>query len=225
MEPIEEAWASCRSSQRPPPRPHAPCAAQTMAVKAATGRARPPVASTSQAQRKTTPTAAAPSTTTRISQLAASLPPAAPASASLNPLADLIELYRALPLDLPGAPGGGGPAREQNRQQVHTALHSIKGVFEHLIRQGRLHGVLKSAKKVKAVGGAGASAAKAKEDETVVRVKEWLTERWHEYLEHTAQVVSSHWDSGVRVRSVCPSLATSNAEALRLISPSNSSRP
>ncbi|BGP55181.1 hypothetical protein JCM8202_006348 [Rhodotorula sphaerocarpa] len=189
-----------------------------MAVKAATCRARPPVASTSQAQRKTTPTAAAPSTTTRISQLAASLPPAAPASASLNPLADLIELYRALPLDVPGAAGGGGPAREQNRQQVHTALHSIKGVFEHLIRQGRLHGVLKSAKKVKAVGGAGASAAKAKEDETVVRVKEWLTERWHEYLEHTAQVVSSHWDSGVRLSALNALMSLVKTESLFLTS-------
>lgn len=165
------------------------------------GKGKQPVASTSKAApSKSTE----PSLSTRISQLAASLPPAAPASASLNPLADLIELYTAIPLTV--AESASTKAQEVNRQQVHTALHSIKGVFEHLIKHGRLHGVLKTAKKVKAGDGTG---IKAREDETVQRVKEWLKARWEEYLAHTAKVVSAHWDSGVRVRAILRSLGSS----------------
>lgn len=136
---------------------------------------------------------------TVISRLAASLPPSAPASASLNPLADLVDLYANLPLS-PLPDRATTAEREQNRQAVHSALHSLKAVFEHLIKHGRLHGVLKSsAKRVKSDSGKRDGTVTAQEDETVLRVKEWLKERWHEYLEATAKVISTHWESGVRV--------------------------
>ncbi|GAA5982170.1 hypothetical protein JCM10908_004766 [Rhodotorula pacifica] len=151
---------------------------------------------------------------TRISQLAASLPPSAPASASLNPLADLIDLYASLPLALP-ATTTTTKEWEENRQLVHTALHSLKGVFEHLIKHGRLHGVLKNAKRVKGSEGA---TTKAKEDETVARVKEWLKDRWDEYLQQTARVVSAHWDSGVRLSALNALMSLVKTESLFLTS-------
>lgn len=162
-------------------------------VKSLAGKGKQPAASTSRPP--TAPVDGSPSVQTLISRLAASLPPSAPASASLNPLADLIDLYASLPLAVPDR--ATTKQREQNRQAVHAALHSLKAVFEHLIKHGRLHGVLKSAKRVKGPELAGGS--RAKEDETVLRVKEWLSERWKEYLDATAKVVSAHWDSGVRV--------------------------
>lgn len=161
-----------------------------MAIKSLPGKQKKPAASTSRQ-------AAAASTLSRISQLAALLPPAAPASASLNPLADLVQLYADLPLAL--APSAGNKEREANRQEVHTALHSIKAVFEALIKQGRLHGVLKTAKRVKVDTAEGRKEV-AKEDEIVQRVKAWLNERWQDYLEATAKVAGGHWDSTVRVR-------------------------
>ncbi|GAA5877688.1 hypothetical protein JCM3774_006642 [Rhodotorula dairenensis] len=157
---------------------------------------------------------------TVISRLAASLPPSAPASASLNPLADLVDLYAHLPLaELPE--GATTAEREQNRHAVHSALHSLKAVFEHLIKHGRLHGVLKSSatKRVKNETGNGTAAATVKrEDETVLRVKEWLKERWHEYLEATAKVVSAHWDSGVRLSALNALMSLVKTESLFLTS-------
>lgn len=136
---------------------------------------------------------------TRISQLAALLPPAAPASASLNPLADLVQLYESRPLTLPSS--ATNKDRETNRLEVHTALHTLKAVFEALIKQGRLHGVLKGAKRVRVDTAEGRKEV-AKEDESVQKVKAWLKQRWDEYLAQTARVVGGHWDSSVRVR--CP---------------------
>lgn len=134
---------------------------------------------------------------TRISQLAALLPPAAPASASLNPLADLVQLYESRPLTLPSS--ATNKDRETNRLEVHTALHTLKAVFEALIKQGRLHGVLKGAKRVRVDTAEGRKEV-AKEDESVQKVKAWLKQRWDEYLAQTARVVGGHWDSSVRVR-------------------------
>ncbi|KWU46226.1 CBF-domain-containing protein [Rhodotorula sp. JG-1b] len=180
-------------------------------VKSLAGKGKQPVASTS---RPPAPVGESPSVQTLISRLAASLPPSAPASASLNPLADLIDLYASLPLAVPDR--ATTKQREQNRQAVHAALHSLKAVFEHLIKYGRLHGVLKSAKRVKGTELAGAS--RAKEDETVLRVKEWLSERWKEYLEATAKVVSAHWDSGVRLSALNALMSLVKTESLFLTS-------
>ncbi|GAA5912243.1 hypothetical protein JCM8208_001311 [Rhodotorula glutinis] len=133
---------------------------------------------------------------TLISQLAASLPPAAPASASLNPLADLIQLYQSRPLTL--AESASNKDRETNRLEVHTALHTLKAVFEALIKQGRLHGVLKGSKRVRVDTAEGRKEV-AKEDESVQKVKAWLKDRWDDYLAQTARVVGAHWDSSVRL--------------------------
>lgn len=130
---------------------------------------------------------------TRISHLAASLPPAAPASASLNPLADLVDLYSSLKLSL--ADSAPPKELERNRQEVHTALHTLKAVFESLINAGRLHGVLKGAKRSKTE----TEQPKSKEEVIVEKVKAWLNERWHDYLAQTAKVAAAHWDSTVRV--------------------------
>ncbi|GAA5821486.1 hypothetical protein JCM3770_000595, partial [Rhodotorula araucariae] len=132
----------------------------------------------------------------RISELAALLPPAAPASASLNPLADLVGLYESRPLELPAA--ATNKERETNRHEVHTALHTLKAVFEALIKQGRLHGVLKGAKRVRVDTPEGRKEV-AKEDESVQKVKAWLKARWDEYLAQTARVAGGHWDSSVRL--------------------------
>jgi len=137
------------------------------------------------------------STLTRISHLAASLPPSAPASASLNPLADLIELYTSLKLTLPES--AGPKELERNRQEVHTALHTLKGVFEALINAGRLHGVLRGSKRAKSTDAS--EKGQSKEEEIVQKVKAWLKERWEDYLKQTAKVAGAHWDSSVRVSS------------------------
>lgn len=162
----------------------------TMAVRSLAGAQSKPTPSTSKQP-------AADSTLTRISHLAALLPPSAPTSASLNPLADLVDLYQNLSLSPPTT--ASTKDRERNRQEVHAALHTLKGVFEALIKQGRLHGVLKNAKRVRVDTAEGRKEV-AKEDATVQKVKEWLKERWEEYLAKTAQVVGGHWDGTVRVR-------------------------
>ncbi|KAJ8294950.1 hypothetical protein OF846_002016 [Rhodotorula toruloides] len=179
-----------------------------MAIKSLPGKQKKPAASTSRQ-------AAAASTLSRISQLAALLPPAAPASASLNPLADLVQLYADLPLAL--APSAGNKEREANRQEVHTALHSIKAVFEALIKQGRLHGVLKTAKRVKVDTAEGRKEV-AKEDEIVQRVKAWLNERWQDYLEATAKVAGGHWDSTVRLSALNALMSLVRTESMFLTS-------
>lgn len=162
-----------------------------MAVKSLPSKGKKPAASTSKLP-------AADSPLTRISKLAALLPPAAPASASLNPLADLVQLYESRALQL--AADATPKEREANRQEVHTALHALKAIFEALIKQGRLHGILKSAKRVR-VDTAEGRKEQAKEDASVQKVKAWLKERWDDYLAQTARVVGGHWDGSVRVRS------------------------
>lgn len=176
-------------------------AVKSLPTKGATKRATP----SSSKQAATT----SPSPLTLISQLAASLPPAAPASASLNPLADLIQLYHSRPLVL--AASASNKDRETNRLEVHTALHTLKAVFEALIKHGRLHGVLKGAKRVRVDTAEGRKEV-AKEDESVQKVKQWLKQRWDDYLAQTARVVGGHWDSSVRVRPF-PSLGRSTCAA------------
>jgi len=151
-------------------------------------KASKPVATTSKAE----------STLTRISHLSASLPPSAPSSASLNPLADLIDLYSSLKLNLSAE--ATPKELERNRQEVHTALHTLKAIFECLINAGRLHGVFKAAKRSKMAGESN-SKAESKEEAIVEKVKVWLKERWEDYLAQTAKVAGAHWDSTVRVSS------------------------
>ncbi|GAA5849657.1 hypothetical protein JCM8547_000524 [Rhodosporidiobolus lusitaniae] len=179
-----------------------------MAVKSLPSKATKPSASTSKP-------ASSDSVLTRLSHLAALLPPSAPVSASLNPLADLVDLYSNLPLSLPSS--ATAKEREKNRQEVHAALHTLKGVFEALIKQGRLHGVLKSAKRVKVDTKDGRKEV-AKEDETVAKVKAWLKDRWEEYLSRTAEVVGGHWDSSVRVSALNALMSLVRTESLFLTS-------
>ncbi|GAA5845410.1 hypothetical protein JCM3766R1_006544 [Sporobolomyces carnicolor] len=149
---------------------------------------------------------------TRISHLAASLPPAAPASASLNPLADLVDLYSSLKLSL--ADSAPPKELERNRQEVHTALHTLKAVFESLINAGRLHGVLKGAKRSKTE----TEQPKSKEEVIVEKVKAWLNERWHDYLAQTAKVAAAHWDSTVRLSALNAIMSLIRTESLFLTS-------
>ncbi|BGP24309.1 Maturation and nuclear export of 40S ribosomal subunits interacting protein [Rhodotorula toruloides] len=179
-----------------------------MAVKSLPGKQKKPTASTSKQL-------AGASTLSSISQLAALLPPCAPASASLNPLADLVQLYADLPLAL--ALTAGNEEREANRQEVHMALHSIKAVFEALIKQGRLHGVLKTAKRVKLDTTEGRKEV-AKEDEIVQKVKAWLNERWQDYLEATAKVAGGHWDGTVRLSALNALMSLVRTESMFLTS-------
>ncbi|GAA5917434.1 hypothetical protein JCM5296_001624 [Sporobolomyces johnsonii] len=182
-----------------------------MAVKSLPGKqakAKQPVASSSKQP-------ATESTLTRISHLAASLPPSAPSSASLNPLADLIDLYASLHLSLDSS---ATPKQlEKNRQEVHAALHTLKAVFEALINAGRLHGVLKGAKRVK-VDTAEGRKIQAKEDESVQKVKAWLKDRWEDYLTKTAQVAGGHWDSSVRLSALNALMSLVRTESLFLTS-------
>ncbi|GAA5885679.1 hypothetical protein JCM6882_007524 [Rhodosporidiobolus microsporus] len=179
-----------------------------MAVKSLPGKQAKPAASTSKAH-------ASDATLTRISHLAALLPPSAPASASLNPLADLVDLYQHLSLDV--APAAIAKEHERNRQEVHAALHTLKGVFEALIKQGRLHGVLKTAKRVRADTADGRKEL-AKEDESVQKVKAWLRGRWEEYLSKTADVVGGHWDGTVRLSALNALMSLVRTESLFLTS-------
>ncbi|GAA5830762.1 hypothetical protein JCM11251_001065 [Rhodosporidiobolus azoricus] len=179
-----------------------------MAVKSLPGKQTKPPASTGKAS-------ASDATVTRISHLAALLPPSAPASASLNPLADLVDLYQLLSLDV--GPTATAKERERNRQEVHTALHTLKGVFEALIKQGRLHGVLKNAKRVR-VDTAEGRKELAKEDASVQKVKAWLRERWEEYLSKTAEVVGGHWDGSVRLSALNALMSLVRTESLFLTS-------
>lgn len=126
----------------------------------------------------------------QIHLLTSQLPPAAPANSSLNPLADLVSLFDSLPLAVPSS--ATASAATANRQQVHTALHSLAAIFQLLIKQGRLHGTLK-AKKQKLAGG------QAQEDNSVQAVKQWLNDRYNQFLAKAALVVGDHWDLNVRV--------------------------
>ncbi|SGY16295.1 BQ5605_C012g06834 [Microbotryum silenes-dioicae] len=137
----------------------------------------------------------------RITSLSSSLPPIAPTHADLNPLIDLISLFQHLPLQPPPNTTSTSSWYQLNRQAVHTSLHALKATFEALINHGRLHGVLKR----KIAPGQGASSSSSKEQAalemaSVQKVKEWLQERWADYLKQTATVVQGHWDMGVRVR-------------------------
>ncbi|GAA5884161.1 hypothetical protein JCM16303_005948 [Sporobolomyces ruberrimus] len=179
-----------------------------MAPKSLAGRqtkVKQPVATTSKAE----------STLTRISHLAASLPPAAPASASLNPLADLIELYSGLKLTL--SESASPKELERNRQEVHTALHTLKGIFEALINAGRLHGVFKGSKRTK-TGAEGETKSQSKEEQIVEKVKAWLKERWQDYLAQTAKVAGAHWDSTVRLSALNALMSLIRTESLFLTS-------
>ncbi|GAA6027656.1 hypothetical protein JCM8097_007968 [Rhodosporidiobolus ruineniae] len=178
-----------------------------MAVKSLPGKQIKPTASTSKAPVE--------SALTRIAHLASLLPPSAPSTASLNPLADLVQLYQSLNLALP-APATSKD-RERNRQDVHAALHTLKGVFEALIKQGRLHGVLKTAKRVRVDSAEGRKEV-AKEDESVQKVKAWLRERWEEYLGKTAEVVGGHWDGTVRLSALNALMSLVRTESLFLTS-------
>ncbi|GAA5906641.1 uncharacterized protein JCM6883_004540 [Sporobolomyces salmoneus] len=77
-------------------------------------------------------------------------------------------------------------ALERNRREVHTSLHTLKAVFETLINAGRLHGVVKCAKRNKVEGEAD-SKAQLKEEAIVEKVKNWFKERWQEYLARTTK--------------------------------------
>lgn len=146
----------------------------------------------------------------QIQLLTSQLPPAAPANSSLNPLADLIEIFTNIPLHLTASASAPPPTQlqlQQNRQQTHSALHSIKAIFESLISHGRLHGKLKqSSKKGKLTRG-----GQVQEDDTVEKVKRWLNDRWAEFLSKATKVVQGHWDPTVRVsrRSLSRSQSTS----------------
>lgn len=135
-------------------------------------------------------------TLSEITRLASILPPAAPASSDLNPLSDFIQLFRKIPLELTA--GAKASALETNRQAVHTALHTLKAIFEHLIEGGRLHGVLKTGKRQKGIDGKEV----VREEKSVEAVRVWLNERWHEYLVKCVEVATQHWDTGVRVRTI-----------------------
>lgn len=146
----------------------------------------------------TTTTTAPDAILSQIQLLTSQLPPAAPSSSSsLNPLADLVQLFNSLPLSLP--PTATVQQQQLNRQQVHTALHSLKAIFQHLIQQGRLHGILKAKKaKLLAVGG-----VEVVQDQSVLAVKQWLNQRFAEFLAKAALVVGQHWDTALRVGRGC----------------------
>ncbi|GAA5963703.1 hypothetical protein JCM3765_003552 [Sporobolomyces pararoseus] len=155
------------------------------------------------------------STLTKISHLSSSLPPSAPSSSSLNPLADLVDLYSGLRLTLPTS--ATPKDLERNRQEVHTALHTLKAVFESLINAGRLHGVFKGSKRSK-IGGEADGKAQSKEEAIVEKVKAWLKERWEEYLAQTAKVAGSHWDNTVRLSALNALMSLIRTESLFLTS-------
>jgi len=145
-----------------------------------------PKPKTAKAAKPAASTSSAPSQLAQITAIASRLPPSAPANSDLNPLADLVALFSSFSNSLPAS---ASPAqREANRQAVHTGLHTLKATFEVLINAGRLHGQLKT----KAPG--------KEADKSVEAVKQWLAQRWTDYLTHAAGVVGSHWDAGVRVR-------------------------
>lgn len=129
----------------------------------------------------------------KITLLASQLPPNSPSNSNLNPLQDLINLFNSIKLNLPSTTTS--KLLELNRQSIHTGLHSIKTIFETLISQGRLHGILKSAKKVKLNSGKEV----IKESEGVAAVRIWLNQRWEEYITRVVEVSTAHWDAGVRV--------------------------
>ncbi|KAK4048383.1 Maturation and nuclear export of 40S ribosomal subunits interacting protein [Microbotryomycetes sp. JL221] len=83
----------------------------------------------------------------KVASLVAQLPPTAPATSSLNPLVDLIELFVSLPIyhdNDDNARRSSNLARlELERRNVHSTIHALKHVFDALITQGRIHGKLK----------------------------------------------------------------------------------
>ncbi|SCV67636.1 BQ2448_5247 [Microbotryum intermedium] len=133
----------------------------------------------------------------RITSLSSLLPPIAPTHGDLNPLIDLITLFGDLPLEPPPNTSSTSSWYELNRQAVHTSLHALKATFETLINHGRLHGVLK--RKPGLGQGASSKEHATQEMASVQKVKQWLQERWTDYLQQTAKVVQAHWDRGVRI--------------------------
>lgn len=133
----------------------------------------------------------------RINALVAQLPPSSPANSDLNPLAQLVQLYTELDLNL-DVSTSSPQHLQHNRQRVHTAIHSIKSIFEALIQLGRMHGVPKH-KRAKVPSGSSLTTAVTPESDAVLRVKQWLNDRYSEFLSKTADVVGQHWDVNVRV--------------------------
>ncbi|KAI5480438.1 ribosome biogenesis protein NOC4 [Pseudohyphozyma bogoriensis] len=146
----------------------------------------------------------------QITSLAALLPPSAPSSASLNPLADLVSLFESLPLDLPTTTPT--PQKEANRQAVHAALHSLKATFELLVKGGRIHGNVK----------AGAVKKQKVEDDKVVegleKVQKWLKSLWERYLKQAAKVAVAHWDENVKTAALTALFSLFRTESTLLTS-------
>jgi U3 small nucleolar RNA-associated protein 19 len=88
------------------------------------------------------------------------------APTDLNPLADLI----------------GALDAAQSPRVIHAAAYALHRIFSRLIRQGRLHGRLKSG------------------DEAVKTVREWLKARWTEYTDALCRLLA-HSDGTIRVSS------------------------
>lgn len=153
----------------------------------------PPVSG--KCQKAPTPAVVTPASSTsqlvlnKITLLSSQLPPTVNTS-NLNPLADLLSLFTALPLRSTAK----GAALEAERRIIITSLLALKTVFEALITKGRLHGVLKSNKKTKL------DEDEDKEVTSVEQVKEWLKSRYEEYCQRLAEVMTGHWDATIRVR-------------------------
>lgn len=131
-----------------------------------------------------------------ITSLVSKLPPTSASNSNLNPLAELVTVYTTLPLQLDTA-ASSQIKLQQNRQHVHTAIHSIKSIFEHLIQSGRIHGTPNNNKLSSSNNSTTQSTSNT---EAVLRVKEWLNVQYTQFLEKTANVVAQHWDINVRVR-------------------------
>lgn len=138
----------------------------------------------------------------KITYLSSLLPPNSLSTTSnLNPLGDLINLFKSFSLN---PVNSNAVELELNRQIQQTSLHSLKSIFESLIIQGRLNGIFKStasSKKVKLnnLTSSGGNGVSVKESESVTAVRIWLNKRFEEYIERVIEISTCHWDSGVRV--------------------------
>ncbi|KAM0787461.1 hypothetical protein ACM66B_003539 [Microbotryomycetes sp. NB124-2] len=149
----------------------------------------------------------------KVTALVASLPPATnPATANLNPLADLVSLFERLPVThqavVSSATVDERERLELNRQHVHLAVHSLKHVFTALINAGRLYGKLKRHPTAAAGGDVvvangtrkrPSDQAASDEPESVKAVRQWIQAQYSAFLAQAATVAIEHWDANVRV--------------------------
>ncbi|KAM0748140.1 CBF-domain-containing protein [Meredithblackwellia eburnea MCA 4105] len=115
----------------------------------------------------------------KINSLAAVLPPSAPISSDLNPLADFVQLFAQLNSN------SNSNTDESSRQSVHTAFHSLKSTFQALVNAGRIHGT-------------SAVSNNDKQDKARLKVKQWLVSNYNDFVSNAAQLAVSHWDNGVK---------------------------